>query len=106
MLDGDGVPLEPPIALVEAQAYALRAKRRLARLFYLDGDESRAQQLLREAAELSDRLERFWVRERGFYSMGFGADGRPSTALASNQGHLLWAPRAHRRIAPARCATH
>ena len=23
--------------------------------------------------------------------MGFGADGRPSAALASNQGHLLWA---------------
>ena len=23
--------------------------------------------------------------------MGFGADGRPSEALASNQGHLLWA---------------
>ena len=22
--------------------------------------------------------------------MGFGADGRPSEALASNQGHLLW----------------
>jgi glycogen debranching enzyme len=91
VLDGDGVPLEPPIALVEAQAYALRAKRRLARLFYLDGDEPRAQQLLREASELGDRLERFWVPERGFYSMGFGRDGRPSTALASNQGQLLWA---------------
>jgi glycogen debranching enzyme len=91
VLDGDGVPLEPPIALVEAQAYALRAKRRLARLFYLDGNEPRAQQLLRETSELSDRLERFWVAERGFYSMGFGRDGRASTALASNQGHLLWA---------------
>ena len=91
VLDGDGVPLEPPIALVEAQAYALRAKRRVARLFYLDGDEARAQQLLREASELGERLERFWVPERGFYSMGFGNDGRPSTALASNQGHLLWA---------------
>jgi glycogen debranching enzyme len=91
VLDGDGVPLEPPIALVEAQAYALRAKRRLARLFYLDGDEARAQQLLRETGELSDRLERFWIAERGFYSMGFGRDGQASTALASNQGHLLWA---------------
>ena len=91
VLDGDGMPLEPPVALVEAQAYALRAKRRLARLFYLDGDETRAQQLLREAADMGERLDRFWLRERGFYSMGFGADGRPSTALASNQGHLLWA---------------
>jgi glycogen debranching enzyme len=63
----------------------------LARLFFLDGDEARAQQLLSEAAELRERLERFWLPERGFYSMGFGADGAPSTALASNQGHMLWA---------------
>ena len=91
VLDGDGAPLEPPITLVEPQGYALRAKRRLARLYYLDGDDDRAQRLLREAGELADRIDRFWVAERGFYSMGFGAERRISTALASNQGHLLWA---------------
>ncbi len=90
VLDEHGAPLEPPVALVEPQAYALRAKRRLARLFALDGDEARAQALLREAGELRARLERFWLPARGYYSMGFGADGRPSEALASNQGHLLW----------------
>jgi glycogen debranching enzyme len=91
VLDERGTPLEPPVTLVEPQAYTLRAKRRLARLFALAGDEDRAQSLLREASELRARLERFWLPERGFYSMGFGADGRPSAALASNQGHLLWA---------------
>ena len=91
MLDEHGVPLEPPIALIEPQAYTLRAKRRLARLFALAGDDARAQSLLREAGDCARRLERFWLPERGFYSMGFGADGRPSEALASNQGHLLWA---------------
>jgi glycogen debranching enzyme len=40
---------------------------------------------------MRDRLERFWLPERGYYSMGFGADSRVSEALASNQGHLLWA---------------
>jgi glycogen debranching enzyme len=90
VLDERGMPLEPPVALVEPQAYALRAKRRLARLFALSGDEPRAQALLGEAGDLRERLERFWLPERGFYSMGFGADGRPSEALASNQGHLLW----------------
>jgi glycogen debranching enzyme len=90
VLDETGAPLEPPITLVEPQAYTVRAKRRLARLFYLDGDEPRAQALLREAAELRERVDRFWVPGRGFYSMGWGADGRPSQALASNQGHLLW----------------
>jgi glycogen debranching enzyme len=91
VLDATGAPLEPPVTLVEPQGYALRAKRRLARLFHLDGDEPRAQRLLGEAAELRERLERFWLQDRGFYSMGFGEDGRPSAALASNQGHLLWA---------------
>ena len=91
VLDERGAPLEPPIALVEPQAYALRAKRRLARLFALGGDEARAQALLGEARDMCGRLERFWLPERGYYSMGFGADGRPSAALASNQGHLLWA---------------
>jgi glycogen debranching enzyme len=90
VLDEHGVPLEPPIALVEPQAYALRAKRRLARLFALAGDEPRAQALLGEAGALRERLDRFWLPERGYYSMGFGEDGRPSEALASNQGHLLW----------------
>jgi len=91
VLDEHGTPLEPPVALIEPQAYALRAKRRLARLFALDGDDARAQALLAETDTLRAGLERFWLPGRGFYSMGFGADGRPSEALASNQGHLLWA---------------
>jgi glycogen debranching enzyme len=100
VLDEHGAPLEPPVALVEPQAYALRAKRRIARLFARAGDEPRAQALLGEAGALRERLERFWLPGRGYYSMGFGADGRPSEALASNQGHLLWGtalpqPRAH-----------
>jgi glycogen debranching enzyme len=91
VLDEHGAPLEPPIALIEPQAYALRAKRGLARLFALDGDEARARALLSEADDLRGRLERFWLPARCYYSMGFGADGRASEALASNQGHLLWA---------------
>ncbi|HYI20155.1 MAG TPA: glycogen debranching N-terminal domain-containing protein [Solirubrobacteraceae bacterium] len=100
VLDEHGTPLEPPITLVEPQAYAYRAKRRLARLFALDGDAARAEQLRREAGELRDRLERFWLPERGFYSMGWGEEERPSGALASNQGHLLWGL----AVAPERAA--
>ena len=92
VLDEHGAPLEPPIALVEPQAYALRAKRRLARLFALDGDEARAQRAAR--------------RGRASCASGSSASGCPSAAstrwasaptagraaaLASNQGHLLWA---------------
>jgi glycogen debranching enzyme len=87
----DGMPLEPPITLIEPQGYVLRAKRGLARLMALDGDALGAAQLEREATELEARLERFWVPERGHYAMALGPDGRPSGALGSNQGHLLWA---------------
>jgi glycogen debranching enzyme len=105
VLDERGAPLEPPVALIEPQAYALRAKRRLALLFELDGDAARAAQLRSEAAELRAGIERFWLADRGFYSMGFGADGRPSAALASNQGHLLWASALEReRAEPVRDA--
>jgi glycogen debranching enzyme len=38
-----------------------------------------------------ERLERFWLDDRGFYSMALDAEKRASRALASNQGHLLWA---------------
>src|SRR3954447_5816970 len=80
-----------PIALVEARGYAMAAKRRLARLFELDGDAERGASLRAGAVRLAEALERFWLADRGFYSMALDADKRPSRALASNQGHLLWA---------------
>jgi len=90
-MDEDGVPLEPPIALVEAQAYAIRGLRGVARLFEHDGDAERAAHLSARAATLEEALERFWVPRRRFYGMGIDGAGRTSGALASNQGHLLWA---------------
>ena len=52
VLDEHGVPLEPPIALIEPQAYAARAKRDLARLFAHAGEHERARALAAEAAAL------------------------------------------------------
>jgi glycogen debranching enzyme len=91
VMDEHGIPLEPPIALVEAQAYTIRALRKVATLFELDHDPARAAELRRRADDLEGRLERFWVPSRRFYGMGIDGDGRTSAALASNQGHLLWA---------------
>lgn len=101
VLDERGDPLEPPIALVEPQAYAMRALRGLGRLFAFDGDHGRAAELHERADRLQERLERFWVPSRGFYGMGIDGDGRTSGALASNQGHLLWAGAISRERAPA-----
>jgi glycogen debranching enzyme len=91
IVDERGVSLNAPIALVEVQGYAMAAKRRLARLFELDGDAERGASLRAGAERLAEALERFWLVDRGFYSMALDADKRPSRALASNQGHLLWA---------------
>jgi glycogen debranching enzyme len=100
VVDEHGIPLEPPIAVVEAQAYAVRARLGLARLYERAGATERARVLTRDAAELRSRLERFWLPARRFYSMALDRDGRPSEALASNQGHLLWAA----DVAPERAA--
>ena len=102
VVDARGRPLEPPIALAEVQGYVFRAKRRIARLFELDGDHERAARLRAEARDLHDRIERLWLDDLGFYSMGMDGRKRPSRALASNQGHLLWSlavPKARARAA-------
>jgi glycogen debranching enzyme len=101
VVDELGQPLRAPIALIEPQGYALAAKRRLAHLFELDGDHRIAEDLRAGAARIATGLERFWLADRGFYSMGLDAQKRPSRALASNQGHLLWAEAVPRERAAA-----
>jgi glycogen debranching enzyme len=90
VLHEDGAPLEPPIALVEPQAYAIRGLRGIARLLALDGDPGRAGRLTEQADALQERLERYWIARRRIYGMAIDGEGRTSAALASNQGHLLW----------------
>ena len=91
VVDEHGVPLEPPIALAEPQGYAVRALRGVAGLYEHDGDRAAAAELRERAERLEGLLERFWLADRGYYAMAIDGDGRPSGALASNQGHLLWA---------------
>ena len=91
VMHADGIPLEPPIALVEVQGYALRAKRLVARLLELEGETERAAEVLASTSVLEDGLERFWLEDLGYYAMALDGEKRPSRALASNQGHLLWA---------------
>ena len=105
VLDERGTPLEPPITLIEPQAYALRAKRRLARLLALDGDEPARRTLLAEAA-----------RARASGSSASGCPSRATTRWAGaptaararrsppTRGTCSGALRC-RRIARRRCAT-
>ena len=90
VIDEHGVALEPPVALVEAQGYALRAERGLAELFERQGDTARAGDLFAAARKREEAIERFWLDGVGCYAMALDADKRASRAIASNQGHLLW----------------
>jgi glycogen debranching enzyme len=89
--DERGEPLSPPVALIEVQGYVICAKHQIARLFERDGDAARAERLCGEARQLEQALERFWVSDHGCYAIGLDGEKRPGAALASNQGHLLWA---------------
>ena len=87
----DGVPAEPPIALVEIQGYVVDAKRRMAHLAERLGDRPLAKHLRIEAAELEARLnEAFWMPDLAYYAMALDRDKRQVGGIGSNAGHLLW----------------
>jgi glycogen debranching enzyme len=91
IINDDGSLATPPIALVEPQAYAWLAKVLLADLFRREHDADRADELLRQAADLRDRFERsFWMEDAGTYALALQEGTRQARAIASNAGHALW----------------
>jgi len=103
IVDEDGNPLRPPIALVEVQGQMYAAKQGIADVYEDLGDAERARQLREEAASLRRRINAdFWMPE-GYYALALDADKKPARVVTSNAGQLLWsgAPtqaRAHRQI--------
>ena len=90
ILDEDGNPLRPPIALVEVQGYMYAAKKGIADVYEGLGDPARAQQLREEAAILRRRINAdFWM-PAGYYALALDADKRPAEVVTSNAGQLLW----------------
>ncbi|MEA2622567.1 MAG: hypothetical protein QOH61_1477 [Chloroflexota bacterium] len=87
----DGRNATAPLALVEVQAYVLRARREVARLARARGDAALAESQETAAAELAARFEEhFWMEDAGTYALALDADKRPVDAVASNAGHVLW----------------
>jgi glycogen debranching enzyme len=89
----DGVVATAPIALVEAQAYAVEALRAAADLLRALGQPDAEST---EADAAADRLEstlreRFWVDTDAGHHLAIALDGagRPVDGLASNMGHVL-----------------
>jgi glycogen debranching enzyme len=92
IVNADGTLAQPPIALVEAQAYVYAAKQSIASLYRRAGETELADQLLREAEALRARFNRdFWLEDAGFYALALQADNQPAAVLSSNPAHTLWA---------------
>ena len=89
--DRHGRLAEGPIALAEVQGYVFDAKRRMAQLARVRGDEELADRLDHDAEVLRGRFEEaFWSEDQGYYAMALDGDKRQADAIGSNAGHCLW----------------
>jgi glycogen debranching enzyme len=87
----DGKLPEPPIALVEVQAYVYAAKTGMSELLARRGDKKEAARLAREAHILKERFnEEFWMEEEGFYAQALDGKKRQIPSISSNAGHALY----------------
>ena len=85
IVDENGKPAKPPIALVEVQGYAYWALNLAGKLELTELD---SRMLLKEAEGLRERFNRdFWVD--GYYALALNGDGEPLRVVSSNMGHLL-----------------
>ena len=90
IMDVDGHPLRPPVALVEVQGYAYAAKRAIADVYEALRDTTRAEALRSEAAALQERINSVFWHPEGYYALALDADKKPAKVLTSNAGQLLW----------------
>jgi glycogen debranching enzyme len=89
--DRTGAIAEPPIALIEVQAYAIGAFRAMAGLADRRGDDALATRLRGRGEALRERLEtEFWCPDLDRYAMAIYGAGQRADALASNVAHALW----------------
>jgi glycogen debranching enzyme len=89
--DRHGRLAKTPIALAEVQGYVFDAKRRMAALARVRGEQDLAIRLDEEADTLRRRFEEvFWSDEQGFYAMAIDGEKRRADAIGSNPGHCLW----------------
>jgi glycogen debranching enzyme len=87
----DGRLAEGPVALVEVQAYAYRARMELARLARGRGEEGLADRLEADARALRDRIDQaYWLEDAGTYAMALDGQKRAVDGIGSNAGHVLW----------------
>lgn len=90
VLRPDGSLAEPPIALVEVQAYVYAAKTWVAELLQRMGDTEHAARLQAEAASLKERFNQdFWMEDEGYYAQAIELGVGPLHEITSNPGHAF-----------------
>ena len=88
----DGSLAVAPLALIEVQGYVYAARRELARLALLRGDDRLAAEQERESERIRGAVEeRYWMPDAGTYAIALDGRGRQVDAVSSNPGHALWA---------------
>jgi glycogen debranching enzyme len=86
----DGRLAASPIALCEVQAYVFAAKLSAALIARALGEEGRAMELERQAAELQRKFEQhFWSDELGTYVIALDGNKNQCRVRTSNAGHAL-----------------
>jgi glycogen debranching enzyme len=91
----DGRLALPPIAIVEVQGYAYRARREFAAVLAHLGHDAEAADLMAEADGLRELIRRrFWRPGKGgapgSFAMALDHDKRQVDSISSNMAHLLW----------------
>ena len=91
----DGRLATAPIAVVEVQGYAYRARRELAGVLSHLDFHAEADDLTAEAAQLRSVIRhRYWHPGTdgapGYFAMALDGDKRQVDSIASNMAHLLW----------------
>lgn len=90
VLHPDGTPAEPPLALVEVQAYAYAARTWMADVLEQLGDADRAAEARAGAAALKERFNAdFWLEDEGFYAQAIEVGKGAIREITSNPGHAF-----------------
>jgi glycogen debranching enzyme len=91
VMHADGSLAEPPIALVEVQAYVYVAKIRVAEVFEALGKDHDAALLREQAALLRKQFnEVFWMEDEQYFAGALDREKRPVRTIVSNPGHALY----------------
>ena len=87
----DGHLADSPIALVDVQAYVFAARRGMARLARLRGEDKLAAAQDTAAEDLRVNFEKsFWMDDAGTYALALDGHKQRVDGIASNAGHALW----------------